>query len=109
MCVAWLRPPMLFVSKSGRYTVAVASERPRSLSSQAADNLTFIRSTMERSSTFTSVPGLGGVAVGVIGLIAAFVASRHPTGDRWLVIWLAAAAVASAIELAAMMQKARRA
>jgi hypothetical protein len=88
----------------------VVSERqPRSVSSQAADNLTFIRSAMERSSTFTAVPGVGGVVMGVIGIIAAVVSTRQPTADRWLGTWLAAAAVATIVELVATTVKARRA
>ena len=87
----------------------VVLQRPRSISSQATDNLTFIRSTMERSSTFTPVPGMGGVVMGVIALVAAAVGARQPTADRWLVTWLAAASVAVAVELVAMMRKAHRA
>jgi hypothetical protein len=81
----------------------------RSVSSQAADNLTFIRSAMERSSTFTAVPGLGGVGMGVIGLVAAAVASTQTSSDGWLGTWLAAAPVAAAVELTAMIRKAQRA
>jgi len=80
-----------------------------SISSRAADNLTFIRSAMERSSTFTAVPGVGGVATGVVGLVAAGLAARQPTPELWLAIWLAAAPVAVIVELAAMMRKAHRA
>jgi hypothetical protein len=88
----------------------VVPERPpRSVSSQAADNLTFIRSTMERSSTFTAIPGVGGVVTGVIGLIAAVVGARQPTADRWLLTWLAAACAAAIVELLAMTRKAHRA
>jgi hypothetical protein len=83
--------------------------QPRSVSSQAADNLTFIRSAMERSSTFTAVPGIGGVLTGVIGLIAAGVGARQPTADRWLGTWLVAALVAAIVELVAMTRKAHRA
>src|SRR5688500_6212179 len=81
----------------------------RSISSQAADDLTFIRSAMERSSAFTAIPGAGGVVMGVIGLIAALVGARQPTPDRWLGTWLAAAFLALVIELVAMVWKARRA
>ncbi len=80
-----------------------------SVSSQAAYNLTFIRSAMERSSTFTAVPGIGGVVTGVIGLIAAVVGARQATGDAWLASWLIAAAVAVVVELVAMTRKAHRA
>src|SRR5215216_7748339 len=83
--------------------------RPRSISSHAADELTFIRSAMERSSRFTAVPGVGGVVAGVVGLAAASVAATQPTADRWLGTWLVAASVAVVVELTAMMRKAHRA
>src|SRR5687767_895488 len=83
--------------------------QPRSISSRAADDLTFIRSAMERSSAFTAIPGAGGVVMGVIGLIAALVGARQPTTDRWLWTWLVAAFVALIVALVAMAWKARRA
>jgi hypothetical protein len=83
-------------------------DAPASFSGHAADNLTFIRQAMERSSTFTAVPGLGGCAMGAIALIAAFVADRQPTNDRWLLTWLAAAAIASVLGLITMARKAER-
>jgi hypothetical protein len=64
---------------------------------------------MERSSTFTAIPGAGGLVTGAIGLAAAYVAARQPSADRWLVTWLAAAPLAMSAELAAMVRKARRA
>ncbi len=79
------------------------------ISNRARDDLTYIRSAMERSSTFTAVPGAGGVVTGVIGLIAAVVGARQPTGERWLATWLGAASMGVVIELAAMTWKARRA
>ena len=82
---------------------------PESLHGRAADNLTFIRNTMERSATFTAVPGLGGCAMGTIALVAALAGSAQPAGDRWLLTWLAAAALAALIGIAAMARKARRA
>ena len=87
----------------------VPDRRPRSVSSQAADNLTFIRSAMERSSSFTAIPGAGGVAMGVIGLVAAGVGASQPTADRWLGTWVAAASVAAIVGLVAMTRKAHRA
>lgn len=79
-----------------------------SIGDHAADHLRFIRQTMERSATFTAVPGWGGVAMGTVGLIAAFAAAAQPTPERWLLVWLAAAAVALALGLAAMWRKAAR-
>lgn len=83
--------------------------QPESLGSHAAENLRFIRSAMERSSTFTAIPGKGGVAMGVVALAAAMVAAPHAGSDRWLATWLAAAVVAAIIGLVAMAHKARRA
>ena len=87
----------------------VPSREPRSVSSQAADNLVFIRAAMERSATFTSVPGAGGAVMGTIALAASVVAARQPSGDRWLLVWLAAAAVAAIVGLGTMARKARTA
>jgi hypothetical protein len=81
---------------------------PEPLAGRAAENLHFIRQAMERSSTFTSIPGAGGVFMGVVALGASGVAAIQPTGDRWLATWLAAALIAAAGGLMAMMRKARR-
>jgi len=80
-----------------------------SLGGQAADNLRFIRQAMERSATFTAVPGAGGAVMGVVALAAAAVASRQATADRWLGVWLAAAVAAAAVGLVTMARKARQA
>lgn len=83
--------------------------QPESFGSHAAENLRFIRSAMERSSTFTAIPGKGGIAMGVVALAAAALAAEQPDGDRWLVTWLGAAVVAALIGLASMTHKARAA
>jgi hypothetical protein len=83
--------------------------QPESFGSHAAENLRFIRSAMERSSTFTSIPGAGGAAMGVIALAAAGVAATQPTSERWLATWLIAAATAAIVGFIAMARKARRA
>jgi hypothetical protein len=79
---------------------------PSSLHGRAADDLRFIRATMERSSTFTAVPGLGGVAMGAVGLAAAGIASGQPTGTSWLVTWLGAAVIAFLIGVLTIRRKA---
>ena len=79
-----------------------------SFGEHAEESLRFIRRTMERSSTFTAAPGLGGAGMGAIGLIAAVVAASQSSPERWLVVWLLAAAVALGIGAAAMWRKAVR-
>jgi hypothetical protein len=81
---------------------------PIRLPTRADDNLRFIRATMERASTFTAVPGAGGVAMGVTALLAAAVSSLAPTPEQWLGVWLAEACVAVAIGVWTMARKARR-
>lgn len=81
---------------------------PEPLSGRAADNLRFIRQAMERTSTFTSIPGQGGVGMGVVALVASVVAARQPSADEWLATWLVAAMFAAVVGLIAMARKARR-
>ena len=79
-----------------------------SFGQHAEESLQFIRRTMERSSTFTAVPGLGGAGMGAIGLAAAVVAANQSTAERWLIVWLLAAPVAMGIGVTAMLRKAAR-
>jgi hypothetical protein len=79
-----------------------------SMDRHAAENLRFIRDTMERSADFTAVPGLGGVLMGVIALVAAAVGGPPQDTPAWLGIWLAAAGLAAVTGLFAILQKARR-
>src|SRR5882757_6766814 len=59
--------------------------------------LRFIRDTMERSASFTAVPGWGQVILGLTALVAAALASRSSTPSQWLKIWLAEAILAALI------------
>ena len=61
---------------------------PLALHTRAIDNLRYIRETMESASSFTAVPGWGGVAMGVSALGAAAVASRTSSTETWLLIWI---------------------
>jgi hypothetical protein len=86
---------------------------PEALGDHALRNLAFIRKTMENASSFTAVPGRGGVAMGVSALVAAAVAeSQKPaTGadgaQQWLLVWCVEAVIAILIGGAALWQKAR--
>lgn len=57
------------------------------LHGRAMDNLRFIRETMERASSFTAVPGWGGVLIGVTALIAGVIASRVQDEHEWMYVW----------------------
>jgi hypothetical protein len=83
--------------------------RTVSLGDQAGENLRYIRETLERTGSFTAVPGRGGILMGLIALLAAALTWRKGSMSLWLFIWLTAAAVASVIGAVAMIQKARAA
>jgi hypothetical protein len=80
---------------------------PVNLGDRAADNLKFIRETMERSTHFTAVPGYGGILMGVTAVAAAFIANSQITLRDSLMTWLIEAALAFAIGLLAMWQKSK--
>ncbi|MGA8074794.1 MAG: hypothetical protein WB995_15060 [Candidatus Acidiferrales bacterium] len=82
---------------------------PVRLDDRARDNLRFIRETMERASSFTAVPGWGGVAMGITAMGAAAVASRQPSATSWMITWIAEALIAVAIASFTTLSKARRA
>jgi hypothetical protein len=76
------------------------------ISDRAIENLRFIRDTMERAGAFTAVPGWGGVGMGLTALVAALIASRQPTVERWMLTWVAEGWLAFAIGGLAMVRKA---
>jgi hypothetical protein len=79
------------------------------MDSHAIDSLRYIRETMERAGSFTAVPGWGGVAMGVMGLAAGFVAAGMLRPEERLAAWMVTGVVAMAVGLASMWRKARRA
>ncbi len=81
---------------------------PPQLSDRAMDNLAFIRDTMERAGSFTAVPGIGMVAIGLSAVVAAALSPALPSDPRWLSVWLAEAVLSVAISLIAITLKARR-
>jgi hypothetical protein len=86
-----------------------ASPEPLRMEVRAADNLRFIRDTMESAARFTAVPGWGGVGMGITAVAAAVVAAREASPSRWVAVWLVELAVAVVIALGATVQKARAA
>jgi hypothetical protein len=92
--------------QTSRHGAARRSE-PTALHQGAAENLRYIRSTMEAAHTFTTVPGKGCIAMGCIALAAAALDSRPALSSHWLAIWLLAACAAGVTALAFMAAKAR--
>jgi hypothetical protein len=78
-----------------------------SINEQAAENIRYIRETMERAGSFTAVPGWGGILMGVSALLTAFISSQLSSRPVWVVTWLGEAALAFAIGAWAMFQKAK--
>jgi hypothetical protein len=83
------------------------STEPVEIHTGAAANLRYIRSTMEATQSFTTVPGKGCIAMGLIALAAAAIDFATPLATQWLTIWIAAAVAASATALVFMLAKAR--
>lgn len=84
-------------------------DEPVGLHDRAMENLRFIRETMERSGSFTAVPGWGGVLVGLSALVAAVVAAYRVTPGGWLAIWFAEGMLAMALAALGMKHKAEKA
>ena len=82
-------------------------EPPLALHDRAEADLAFVRATVERTAYFSAVPGVAGVLMGVSALVAAPLAATQPTQERWLMVWLAEAAVAGTIGAVGIVRKAR--
>jgi len=85
-----------------------AANPPPGLAPDPADDLRFIRDTMERSASFTAVPGWGQVILGLTALAAASLAARQPNPSAWLKIWLAEAFLATVVAFLSTLRKANR-
>ena len=68
-------------------------EPPVTIESRALGTLAYIRASIDSSSSM-DVPGMAGIVMGVIGVLAAIVVSVPRWAAHWLGIWLCAAAVA---------------
>jgi hypothetical protein len=77
----------------------------------ALSNLRYIRDAMERATEFTSIPGWGGLAVGLTALVATVIGHRFLIAGEprnWLLTWLAEALAAAVIAGITMIRKGRR-
>ncbi|HET6176430.1 MAG TPA: hypothetical protein VFE61_05825 [Candidatus Sulfotelmatobacter sp.] len=86
-----------------------ATERADSnLAPNLAEDLRFIRDTMERSAAFTAVSGWGEVLIGFTAVVAAWLAAQQISSFAWLRVWLAEGVLAVAIALLSCTWKANR-
>lgn len=82
---------------------------PAPIHEHALSNLRYIRETMERASAFTSIPGWGGVGIGMVAIATAVYAHPFAGTRRWLMAWLVCASIAALLIGMAMVRKAQRA
>jgi hypothetical protein len=92
---------MAFAQRATKYA------EPIPIDSRAADNLRFIRDTMERAASFTAVPGWGGVAIGLTALLAGGIALKM-TPQQQFVVWLIEGVLAMVTGSVAVRLKSKR-
>ncbi len=82
-------------------------ERPRpvAVDFSAAEDLRFIRETMEGSGRFTDVPGWGMALIGVTAIVAAGLGAAQSSETAWLRVWAGEAGVALCIALLSIIHK----
>ncbi|MGH9619565.1 MAG: hypothetical protein ACRD45_07625 [Bryobacteraceae bacterium] len=86
---------------------AEVADRPAAIERRAADNLRFIRDTMERAGSFTAVPGWGGILIGATAIAAGWLAFGRTHYEQFW-IWAAEAIVALIIGTTAVRVKSKR-
>jgi len=92
--------------RRARHSINARASSP--LDPNFAEDLRFIRDTMERSAAFTAVSGWGQVLLGVTAIAAAVLAARQLSPFAWLSVWLAEAILAISIALLSCTWKANR-
>ena len=80
---------------------------PIPIGHRAADNLRFIRDTMERAASFTAVPGWGGVTIGVTALVSGALCFGRPARQQFF-MWVAEAILALTVGFLAVGLKSKR-
>jgi hypothetical protein len=88
--------------------IAVSTGETSITQSDPLEQIRYIRKTMESAGSFTAVPGVGQIVIGITALGAAYFAARQPAiNERWVEIWLAESALALVIAAFAVVKKAR--
>jgi hypothetical protein len=82
--------------------------KPVALHTRAIDNLEYIRETMESSRSFTSVPGWGGIVMGVSALATAVLVASPDLASQWLPLWVLDALLAATVGGVFMLKKAKQ-
>ena len=82
---------------------------PTALHDRAADDLRFIRETMQRAVAFTALSGFGFILVGLGAIATAATTSRIDSPTARLLLWLCDALLSVAVGSAMTAIKARRA
>lgn len=72
------------------------SDNPVAMDSHALGTLNYIRSSIEAAGAF-AVPGTAGIAMGIVGLAAAAIASLAAFAAHWIWVWVAAGVLASGL------------
>src|SRR5690606_4400975 len=85
-------------------------ERPTiiSLRSTAEDNLRFIRSAMERSTSFTGVSGRGYLLAGISAVVASALAATRQSPEGWLFVWMIELVVGGTVAFGLTVRKSRQ-
>ncbi len=78
---------------------------PDSLQQHAADNLRFIRATMESATAFTGVSGKGYVLAGVSAVLASWLAAQQSSPATWLGVWMLELLLAGSVALVMTARK----
>lgn len=73
--------------------VPIHTEARAAIENGALGTLAYIRATIESSSSM-DVPGMAGIVMGMVGVLATVVVSLPHWAPHWLGIWLGAAAIA---------------
>lgn len=91
-----------------RIQASTPHERPTiDLHRRAAENLRYIRETMERATAFTAISGSGYVVVGLTAIAATLLAATQETQAAWLAVWVTELLLAGVLSVGMTVRKAR--